>query len=415
VGVSASAARRSLLEEQSDENDPEHRKHPVWAFLDLFTQRRWAVMALVAALGLAAVGFGVGRGLKIGDLEAGAPELRADSRYNRDNAYLAEHYAASSDAYVVMVKTQAAQCNSYKVLAAIDALEWELQQIPEVESTKSFAGFAKQASVGMNEGSYAWYDLPRNQGMLNSVANRGSPRELINQNCDLVTLYAYLKDHKAETLQQVVKVVSAYAAKHNDDDVQFLSAAGNAGIEAATNIVVREADRTILWLVYAAVTVLAYVTFRSVRAVACAIVPLIVTTLLAEALMVVLGIGVKVATLPVIALGVGIGVDYALYVLSVVLAEMRAGRTLSQAYYTALKFTGKVVILTGLTLSLAVFIWVWSPIKFQADMGVLLAFMFLWNMLGALILLPALAHFLLRPQALPQALTPSPQAAQATA
>ncbi len=107
----------------------------------------------------------------------------------------------------------------------------------------------------------------------------------------------------------------------------------------------------------------------------------------------------QVATLPVIALGVGIGVDYALYVLSVVLARLRAGATLSQAYHDALRFTGRVVMLTGFTLALAVITWALSPIKFQADMGILLAFMFVWNMLGALILLPALGHFLLGGQA----------------
>jgi hypothetical protein len=102
--------------------------------------------------------------------------------------------------------------------------------------------------------------------------------------------------------------------------------------------------------------------------------------------------------LPVIALGVGIGVDYALYILSVTLSQLRAGKSLSQAYYSALLFTGKVVLLTGSTLAIGVITWVASPIKFQADMGLLLAFMFLWNMLGALVLLPALAHFLLSPR-----------------
>src|SRR5439155_2162073 len=108
-----------------------------------------------------------------------------------------------------------------------------------------------------------------------------------------------------------------------------------------------------------------------------------------------LGIGMKVATLPVIALGVGIGVDYALYVLTVTLAQLRRGQSLSQAYYQALLFTGKVVVLTGITLGIAVATWAFSPIKFQADMGILLAFMFILNMLGALILLPALGYFLL--------------------
>jgi predicted RND superfamily exporter protein len=150
-----------------------------------------------------------------------------------------------------------------------------------------------------------------------------------------------------------------------------------------------------MFWVYGAVILLCWITFRSWRAVAAAVLPLVLTSILCEALMVAFGMGVKVATLPVIALGVGIGVDYALYVLSVMLARMREGMSLSEAYYRALLFTGKVVMLTGVTLAIGVATWAFSPIKFQADMGILLAFMFLWNMLGALLLLPALAHFLL--------------------
>src|SRR4029453_4987497 len=105
--------------------------------------------------------------------------------------------------------------------------------------------------------------------------------------------------------------------------------------------------------------------------------------------------GVKVATLPVIALGVGIGVDYALYLLSVQLAQQRKGVPLPEAYRSAVQFTGKVVALVGVTLAAGVITWAFSPIKFQADMGLLLTFMFLWNMIGALVLIPALSHFLL--------------------
>jgi predicted RND superfamily exporter protein len=150
-----------------------------------------------------------------------------------------------------------------------------------------------------------------------------------------------------------------------------------------------------LLYVYAAVIVLCFVTFRSWRAVVVAVVPLAVTSILCEALMVTLGIGVKVATLPVIALGVGIGVDYALYLLSVQLAQQRAGVPLSEAYGKAVQFTGKVVALVGITLAAGVVTWAWSPIKFQADMGILLTFMFLWNMIGALVLIPALSYVLL--------------------
>jgi predicted RND superfamily exporter protein len=94
---------------------------------------------------------------------------------------------------------------------------------------------------------------------------------------------------------------------------------------------------------------------------------------------------------------VGIGVDYALYVLSIVLKQLRQGASLSQAYHHTLLFTGKVVLLTGATLAAGVGTWAFAPIKFQADMGLLLSFMFIWNMLGALILIPSLAFFLLPP------------------
>jgi predicted RND superfamily exporter protein len=150
-----------------------------------------------------------------------------------------------------------------------------------------------------------------------------------------------------------------------------------------------------LLYVYAAVIALCFLTFRSWRAVLVAVIPLVVTSILCEALMVWLGIGVKVATLPVIALGVGIGVDYALYLLSVQLAGQRRGLSLAQAYAEAVTFTGRVVALVGVTLAAGVITWAFSPIKFQADMGILLTFMFVWNMVGALVLIPALSHFLL--------------------
>ena len=397
TGVSPVAATRSLKAELMEANDGEHRKHPFWAFLDLFTQRKWATIAVAVGLVMGAVGLAVSFQLKIGDTDPGAPELRPDSRYNRDNAFMTANYAASSDVYIVMVKTPQYACGQYDTLMAVDALERALQQLPGVEATSSLAGLSKVANAGMNEGSLKWLEIPRSQDMLNAIITR-APREMFNQNCDLLTVYAYLKDHKADTLASVVKVTEDFAAQYGSDQIRFLNAAGNAGIEAATNIVVRKANVQMLFLVYAAVIVLAFITFRSWQAVVCAVVPLMITSVLCEALMVWLNIGVKVATLPVIALGVGIGVDYALYVMTVTLARLKEGMSLSEAYYKALIFTGKVVVLTGITLGLAVATWVWSPIKFQADMGILLAFMFVWNMLGALILLPALGHFLLKPK-----------------
>ncbi|MDP2065374.1 MAG: MMPL family transporter [Burkholderiaceae bacterium] len=396
VGVSAQAAERSLRSETAQAS-------PLWAALVRFTRRPNALVAVSLGVLLAIAGFAASSHLAIGDLDPGAPELRPDSRYNRDNAFLAANYAASTDILTVMVTTPPDQCTRYEVLSRVDALAWHLEQLPVVESTNSMAALSRLAMVGYNEGNLKWYELLPNESALGGVQTR-APRELFNQSCSFLTLYVYLKDHKAETLTRVVAEIEGFKAANDTPDVVFKLAAGSAGIDAATNIVVRKAMREMLLWVYAAVIVLCWVTFRSWRAVLVAVLPLVLTSILCEALMVVFGMGVKVATLPVIALGVGIGVDYALYVLSVTLTRMRAGESLAEAYAQALKFTGRVVMLTGVTLALAVGTWAFSPIKFQADMGILLAFMFIWNMVGALVLLPALAHFLLAPAKSPRPL-----------
>ena len=388
TGVSRAAAERSLASESGA-----RQKNGFWNFLDLFTTRRWSRVAVLCALGLGVAGFLVSLRLQIGDLDPGAPELGPTSRYNRDDSFIRENYAVSSDVLVVMVTTPDGRCAAYDTLLGVDRLEYRLQRLQGVESTSSFAGLTKQMAVGLTEGNPKWYELTRNQDSLNEVMSR-APREMYNQDCNLLPVYVYLADHRAATISRVVDAVESYAARNDLRNVKYLLAAGNAGIEAATNSVVETANLEMLALVYAAVTLLCFLTFRSLRAVVCAVLPLMLTSVLCEALMVWLGIGVKVATLPVIALGVGIGVDYALYILTVTLARMRAGQSLSAAYYGALLFTGRVVVLTGITLALGVATWAFSPIKFQADMGILLAFMFIWNMLGALVLLPALLRLL---------------------
>ena len=354
---------------------------------------------MAASAVLLVAGYAVSTQLKIGDLEPGAPELRADSRYNRDNAYITGHYSLSSDTFAVIVKTDKEGCLKYPTLIEADRLAWQLQQVDGVQTTASLANAVRQITAGSNEGSPKWLTIARNQDVLNYGAQQASVNnpDLFNTDCSVMPVIAYLSDHRAETLDRVVQASSAFAAEHSGEGRQFMLAAGSAGIEAATNIVVRQAWTQMLLLVYGAVIVLCFITFRSWRAVVVAVLPLVLTSVLCEALMVALGIGVKVATLPVIALGVGIGVDYALYLLSVQLAQQRAGVSLREAYASALRFTGKVVLLVGVTLAVGVATWAASPIKFQADMGILLAFMFVWNMVGALVLIPALSRFLLRP------------------
>jgi predicted RND superfamily exporter protein len=414
LGISRSGVRHA---EKTERADP-----VLWRFVSQFANRKVAPVPIVIAAVMAVIGFQVSQDLKIGDLDKGAPELRADSRYNLDNDFMVSNYSTSSDVLVVMVETPLEQCNDYKVMDAIDRFMWHMENVPGVQSTVSLVSVSKLVTKAMNEGNLNWSALSRNQTILNTSIQR-APSGLINPDCSMAPVIVYLNDHKAETLETAVAAVEEFKAQYDDHveqkyfemripqieeaiangeidsvPVRFQLASGNAGIEAATNQVIAEAQHTMLIFVYVVVFVLCFITFRSFTAVACIIIPLALTSVLSQALMTYLGIGVKVATLPVIALGVGIGVDYGIYIYNRLEVMIIAGRNMQEAFLETLKSTGKAVSFTGITLALGVGTWMLSPIKFQADMGILLTFMFLWNMLGALVLLPALATFLLRPE-----------------
>ena len=390
VGISKKAIERSKKDAVRD--------HPFWRLLSNFAHPVVAPISVVIAL----IGFGgglwYGQNLKIGDLDQGAPELRPDSRYNQDNNFIINNYSTSSDVLVVMVKTGPEGCSTHEALAPVDELMWKMENTPGVQSAISMVTVSKQVIKGMNEGNLKWETLSRNQDVLNNSISRAEG--LYNSDCSLAPVLVFLNDHKAETLSRAVAVVEEFAKEHDKDGLQFLLAAGNAGIEAATNEVIAQAELTILILVYICVAVMCLITFRSIAATLCIVLPLILTSVLGNALMAWLGIGVKVATLPVIALGVGIGVDYGIYIYSRLESFLRAGLPLQEAYYETLKSTGKAVLFTGLCLAIGVATWIFSAIKFQADMGLMLTFMLLWNMFGALWLLPALARFLIKPEKL---------------
>ncbi len=335
--------------------------------------------------------------VKIGDTQAGVPELRPDSRYNLDTRVITSKFSIGVDILSVIVQTVPNGCVDYDVVSLMDRFEGHMREIPGVQSVISLPAVAKGVNAGFSEGSLKWRVLPRNQ---QALAQATSPIEtstgLLNSDGSVMPILIFLRDHKAETLQAVTTATKAFAVANPSPKAKFLLASGNAGVMAATNEVVAAAEKPILLWVFGAVIALCVITFRSLRAALCIVVPLAIVSYLAYALMVFLGIGLKTSTLPVVALGVGIGVDYGIYIFARLHAALAAGEYFEDAMFASLKDAGAAVVFTGLTLAIGVSTWIFSDLKFQADMGLLLTFMFLVNMLGAIILLPAIARWFWR-------------------
>ncbi len=373
------------------------RRGGIWATLGRITEPRVASFAILIALLLGVFGYYEGRHLQIGDIHRGVPELRPTSRYNQDTATITENFSIGLDIITTIVETTPDACVDQHIMDTIDEFEWEIANVPGVQSTISLPHVAKIINAGWNEGNLKWRVLPRNPASLSQAV---SPVEtgtgLLNSDCSVMPVMIFLEDHKAATIERVVAAVKSFALEHDSERYTFRLATGNVGVMAATNEVVKAAQIRILLYIYAAVILLSLVTFRSWRASLCIILPLSLVSLLAYALMSLLGIGLKTSTLPVAALGVGIGVDYGIYIFSRLKGYLDEGIPLQTAYLQTLRDTGSAVVLTGLTLAIGVSTWIFSALQFQADMGILLTFIFLANMLGAILLLPALAVFIMR-------------------
>lgn len=335
--------------------------------------------------------------VRIGDTQAGVPELRPDSRYNRDTQVITTRFSIGVDILSVIVETVPNGCVDYDVVTLMDRFEGHIRQVPGVQSVVSLPSVAKGINAGFSEGSLKWRVLPRNQ---QALAQAVSPIEtatgLLNSDGSVMPIMIFLTDHKAETLSAVTAATKAFAAANPSPKAKFLLASGNAGVMAATNEVVAAAEMPILLWVFGAVIALCLITFRSVKAALCIVVPLAIVSYLAYVVMIHLGIGLKTSTLPIVALGVGIGVDYGIYIFALLIASLKAGEYFEDAMFAALKDAGTAVVFTGLTLAIGVSTWVFSDLKFQADMGLLLTFMFLVNMVGAILLLPAMARWFWR-------------------
>jgi predicted RND superfamily exporter protein len=371
------------------------------------TGKLWTRVAVVSKAGPAAAVIGVsllllglglwkGTNVAIGDLHSGVPELREDSRYNIDAEVITDRFSVGVDVLSVIVEAGPESCIDYEVMTLIDRFVWQMENLEGVQSVISLPTVAKVINAGWNEGSPKWRVLPRNpQTLVQNTYPVDTSSGLLNKDCSVMPVLIFTSDHKADTIRRIVAAVKAFDQAQSHDAVRFRLATGNVGVMAATNEAVDAAQYPILGYVFGAIILLCLLTFRSILATLCIVLPLALVSLLAYALMNTLQIGLKVNTLPVVALGVGIGVDYGIYIYARFQSVLDEGYSIHEAYLRTLAITGSGVVFTGITLAIGVATWIFSPLKFQADMGILLTFMFLVNMLGAILLLPALAKWLL--------------------
>ena len=335
----------------------------------------------------------------VGTLQAGAPELRADSRYNRDAVDIANNYDVGLDWLTVVLESPQSPDNCSRVALGPyeEDLTWTLQNVPGVLSVSSFTSMTRTYSEGYNENNPKMSVVPIDPTNFAALAIEiYRIRGYITVDCSMTAAHAYLSDHKATTIQRVIDAVKEFRTTHKLEGVTVRLASGNAGVLAAINEEVSRSELPMMLYVYAAIAILVLIAYRDLRAVIACCLPLTVATFIGYWFMKELEIGLTVATLPVMVLAVGIGVDYAFYIYNRLQSHLAMGEPIVAALEHSILEVGMATIFTAITLAIGVVTWSFSALKFQADMGKLLAFMFIINLVMAMTALPALAVVLER-------------------
>jgi predicted RND superfamily exporter protein len=334
--------------------------------------------------------------MHVGDVNPGEPILWKDSVYNVDAASMMQDYMLGIDSLsIVVAGDELGICKEYEILKTMEAYEAEIGAVEGVTVAISPLTLAKIINETYHEGDIRWRALPKLSAELAFImSSAGSTDETIfmTQGCQNMNIILFLADHKGDTIRRVISKTKAFIAEHPMPGARMLLAGGNAGVMAATNEEVGDAQFRMMGLIFLCVFVFVTLVFRSVRSAFFIMVPLFIVSVLSTAFMKAMGLGLNVNSLPVSALGVGVGVDYSVYFLARLNPERARQASFADAVSVTYRTTGMAIVYTALTLSAGVLTWLASLLKFQADMGLLLGFLFLANAIGSMVLLPALVY-----------------------
>ncbi|MEW6442727.1 MAG: MMPL family transporter [bacterium] len=361
----------------------------------LFNRRERAVvlgsMAVLFALGVYYAGQ-----IDIGSLHPGSPLLWESSRYNLDTKKINEDFYGT-DAMSVVIQGEPGILREPHVLNWMEKYQRFIAGVPKVGGAISLVDIVKGVNQKVHEDDPAWFvvpSAPKDIGaayyLFYSGADPGDFDIFGTNDLDSANIRVFFKDHTANTIRAALSETRRFLAENPLENAQVRLAGGIIGVLGAIGEVLGKYHVQASLLCYAIICLVAVLTFRSPVAAALICVPLGMVSMMSFAFMKLCRIELDVNTLPVAALGMGLCVDYGIYLYGKIRSEAAHGGTFRDVLDRAMVSCGSAVVVTGTTFCAAVIVWLFSDLRFQATMGILLAFMFLANMVTTIFVLPIL-------------------------
>ncbi len=360
----------------------------------------------IAAVILASVCGYHALGLKIGDLYPGSSLFWQDSRFNVSVDQINKHFPGTEELFVIIEGQGKRPIENPGFLKILNSFQRYMEESPCVDRTFSISDIIPRVYRFVYDGHPKWETFPRTKSdgynLFHRLTSRSAPGDYdlyFSRDYSFANVIVWYKDHMGNTLRNAVARTEDYIEKNKDileqENCRIHLGSGSLAVLAAVNETVEASHLLNFILVTGVVFLLCAITYRSITAAVILIIPLGISTIVTLAIMRFLDIGLNINTLPIVSLGLGVGIDGGIYLLSRICEEYQtAGNKYSYDVVTrAIKTTGMTIIFTASTMVVGMILWyVLSSMKFQAEMGLLLALILLINTFGALVLIPAMVN-----------------------
>jgi predicted RND superfamily exporter protein len=356
--------------------------------------RRYAGVALTIALYLICPYYGWR--LKVGDMTPGAALLFPNHPYNIAYAKLNEKFVGANQLVIIADTGKPDGLKNVQALTAMEEFADHMEAVPGAGQSVTVIDILKQLARLFREGEPKWAFVPDREKYIaelfyqfTQTGQAGDLDRFMSPDMRYGTVITLFRGYSHDTIMQAIAAGKEWAATHSDENVHYLLAGGLFGVLAAVNEAVDDSYWTTLAMVMIAVAGCLYFTYGSLVATLLLMIPVVMSQLACEAFMWLYQIDLNVNSLPIAAAGAGVGVDYGIYHFSRMIDAAEEGRDLDEAVDYATETTGKAIIFTATTMLAGTLFWWFSDLKFQAEMGLLLALLMVFNTFGGLVLVPA--------------------------
>ncbi|MCQ9373012.1 MMPL family transporter [Methyloversatilis sp. XJ19-13] len=355
---------------------------------------------LFASLACVIVGSWYVAKVQLGESEPGSPLLNRDHDYNVSTAAINTLFPGSEELHIVARTEEKGGIKRPEVMHAIERFQAHMLSDPTLGGARALPGVVRVVNQLTHNDDPRWAQIPDNAdevgglmfAYMASSPIPGALKEYISPDENEANMVFFYKDHQAETINRVVALAEEGKARIEAEvpGLKIEPGGGIIGVTAAAN----QALHTDHMIIIPAVMLLAFLLvmayYQSLHAGWLMVLPMLFATVMTYAYMGWADIGISVNTVPVIAVGVGVGIDYAVYFMDRIREEMAVTRSIHRAVVNAVATTGYAVSFTAATLIAGVVMWIFmSDLRFQSDAAVLLSFMLVVNALAAMLIVPA--------------------------